>query len=47
MINIGALRKAAHARHEAETGAFINASRITIVVSTHFTDGTVTVERSA
>ena len=47
MINIEALRKAAHARHEIETQSHINASRITIVVSTFYTDGTITVERSA
>ena len=47
MTEIEELRKAAHARHEAETGAFINDSRITIVVSTFYTDGTITVERSA
>ena len=42
---IEALRKAAHAKHEIETQSHINASRITIVVSTYFTDGTVTVVR--
>jgi len=43
MINIEALRKAAHARHEAETGAFINANRISVIVTVHYTDGTVEV----
>lgn len=43
MINIEALRKAAHARHEAETGAYINASRIEVVVTVHYTDGTIEV----
>ena len=46
MTEIDALRKAAHAKHEIETQSHINASRITIVVSTFYTDGTITVERS-
>lgn len=42
---IAALIKAAHARHEAETGAFINAARITVEVTVIYADGSVEVLR--
>ena len=42
---IAHLIKAAHARHAAETGAFINAARISVEVRLVYTDGTVEVLR--